>query len=312
MNLPMTAEQTSEPLPQRNEWLLSLHKPMGRCYSAGMDAKDRNRAKIAKAVLYIEDNLSDSLRASDIAKHAHLSPFHFQRLFCAYMGESINQYTAARRLEGAALKLVHHPDANLLHLALDSGFQTHSAFSKAFRKQFNVTPSTFRKNPESAQKGTDQNRRFLINASPSKTIETTGIIEPEAFYFQFRMSSGTRAGQFFQQNDQDISQQFTALLAEKSPPDLFLMSCFPDTPQNMNDDNVPVWFGGAFSAQSNNDWSDGWRKFEAGTWAVFEHWGDYSFLYQSWNRIYRNWLTQTEYVLRDEIPFEANLACWWH
>jgi AraC-like DNA-binding protein len=109
-----------------------------------MGTYDRNRAKIAKAALYIEDNLTVPLRASEIAEHAHLSPYHFQRLFYAYLGEPIGQYIGARRLEWAASKLAKSSDMNLLRLALDCGFQTHSAFSRAFRKQFGVSPSAFR------------------------------------------------------------------------------------------------------------------------------------------------------------------------
>ncbi len=273
-----------------------------------MNTQDRNRAKIAKAALYIEDNLSTSLRASDIAKYAHLSPFHFQRLFCAYMGEPIKQYIAVRRMEGAALELENHSRINLLQLALECGFQTHSAFSKAFRKQFGVSPAVFRDNPDGARKGVEKDRRFLISAPPSKTIEAAGVVEMGPFHFQFRQSSGTHEGQFFRQNDQNIGQQFSTLLGETIPPDLFLMSCFPSTPQNLNDDDVAIWFGGAFSAQVENDWSGDWHRFQAGRWAVFEHWGDYEFLYQTWNRIYRNWLPQTEYALRDDIPFEAYLG----
>lgn len=273
-----------------------------------MKTQDRNRAKIAKAALYIEENLSEPLRASDIARHAHLSHFHFQRLFCAYMGEPVNQYVAARRLEAAALELATCSNVNLFQLALGCGFQTHSAFSKAFRKQFGVSPSAFRSNPDAARKGIDQDRRFLISAPPSKTIETVGIVDLIPFRFQFRQSFGTSEGQFFRQNDQNIGHQFATLLAETTPPDLFLMSCFPNTPQSLNDSDVPIWFGGAFSDQTDSGWSKNWHSFEAGAWAVFEHWGDYGFLYQTWNRIYRNWLPQTDYVLRDDIPFEAYLG----
>jgi predicted transcriptional regulator YdeE len=85
------------------------------------------------------------------------------------------------------------------------------------------------------------------------------------------------------------------------------MSCFPDPPRNLNDSEANVWFGGAFIERTNTRWSNNWHQFRAGKWAVFEHWGGYEFLYQTWNRIYRNWLSQTEYMLRDDIPFEAYL-----
>jgi AraC family transcriptional regulator len=274
----------------------------------GMDTQNRNRAKIAKAAQYIEDNLSEGLRAFDIARYAHLSPFHFQRLFSAYMGEPVSQYIAARRLEKAALGLKECSNANILQLALDSGFQSHSAFSKAFKKQFGLSPSAFRNTPDAARQGIAQDRQFLVSTPSGKAIEVMDVIDLEHFHFQFRESSGTHEGQFFRQNDQDIGQQFSALLAKDSPPDMFLMSCFPNTPQNLNDANVPIWFGGAYSTQIDSDWSHAWRHFDTGTWAVFEHWGDYRFLYQTWNQIYRNWLPHADYVLRDDIPFESYVA----
>lgn len=272
-----------------------------------MQTQDRNRTKIAKAALYIEENLSGSLRAFDIANHANLSPFHFQRLFCAYMGEPVSQYIVVRRLEAAALELARNSSANILQVALDYGFQTHSAFSRAFGKQFGVSPSAFRNNPDAARKGVDQDRRFLISAPPSKTIEAVGIAELESFDFLYRQSSGTQEGQFFRHDDQNIALQFSSLLASPQPPDLFLMSCFPSTPQKLNDGDVPIWFGGAFSASAENNWSKEWHRFSAGSWAVFEHWGEYEFLYQTWNQIYRNWLPKSDHVLRDELPFEAYL-----
>lgn len=288
----------------KNGWYLWTFT-FDTCHSARMDVTDRNRAKIAKATLHIENNLAEPLRVSEIAKHANLSAFHFQRLFSAYRGEPISQYISARRLERAAIELTRNPNVNLLQLGLDSGFQTHSAFSKAFKRQFGVTPSAFRKAPSPLREGADQGRRLLVSVPQSRGFETIDIVKLPHFHFQFRTSFGTCDGQFFRQNDQDIGQQFAALLNEKAVPDLFLMSCFPDTPQNLNDSNALVWFGGAFSTQTETGWSNDWYQFDVGEWAVFEHRGDYGFLYQTWNRIYRNWFAQSEYLLRDELPFEA-------
>ena len=278
------------------------------CHLAPMETTDRNRAKIAEAAQYIERNLADPLRASDIAKHANLSVYHFQRLFSAHMGETVNQYISSRRLESAAKKLAHTPNIDLLQLGLDSGFQTHSAFSKAFRIKFGVAPSTLRKAPGAVREGADQGRRLLVSAPRSKFLETIEVVTLARFHFQFRTSSGTSDGPFFQQNDQDIGEQFAALLDEKPAPDLFLMSCFPDSPQNLNDWSAPVWFGGGFSEPTQSDWSKDWYRFEAGEWAVFEHRGDHRFLYQTWNLIYRNWFAQSDYLLRDAFPFEAYMT----
>jgi AraC family transcriptional regulator len=177
-----------------------------------MKTNDRIRGRIEKAVLYIEDNLSINLRASDIAKHAHLSPFHFQRLFSAYLGEPVSQYILSRRLERAARLLSTSNAINILELALDSGFDTHSSFSKAFKKRFAVSPSAFRDAPASAIKGVDIGRPFLIGSPGSKQIEAVENVDLPQFEFQFRKSQGTFSGSFFQQSDQDVSSQFTQLL----------------------------------------------------------------------------------------------------
>ncbi|WP_444883363.1 helix-turn-helix domain-containing protein [Microbulbifer sp. PSTR4-B] len=270
-----------------------------------MKRLDKNRNKVTQAAQLIEENLHRNLKITDIANHVHLSPFHFQRLFFAYMGEPVNRYIAVRRLETAALELTNTPNINLLQLAINCGFQTHSAFSRAFKKQFGISPSAFRNSPEAAETGVQQGRPYLINQPPRQVIEPVEIVTLRPFYFRFQQSRGTYEGQFFHKSDLDIGAYFLALLKETVPPDQFLMSCFPNTPQMLNDDTVTVWYGGAYSERPNNNKSYNWHMFDAGTWAVFEHWGDYKFLYQTWNQIYRNWLAQTAYRLRDEFPFEA-------
>ncbi len=55
------------------------------------------------------------------------------------MGEPVNQYVAVRRLEAAALRLENCSSVNLLQLALDCGFQTHSAFFQCSNPLFGTT-----------------------------------------------------------------------------------------------------------------------------------------------------------------------------
>ena len=270
-----------------------------------MKTNDRIRMRIEKAVLYIEDNLSINLRASDIARHAHLSPFHFQRLFSAYLGEPVSQYILSRRLERAARSLSASNAINILELALDSGFDTHSSFSKAFKKKFTVSPSTFRDSPALAKKGVDTGRPFLIASPGSKQIESVENVDLQQFEFQYRKSHGTLSGSFFQLSDQDVSSQFVHLLKLNTDRCHQTISCFPQSPQGLNENSIPIWFGGSFTSRSSNPWSKNWYTFSAGKWAVFEHWGDYGFLYQTWNQIYRGWLSQSNFTLREEMPFEA-------
>jgi AraC family transcriptional regulator len=272
------------------------------------DLNDHTRARLEKALLYIDANLSDNMKVTDIARHASLSPFHFQRLFSAYLGEPVSRYVLLRRLERAARTLASDPEANILDLALDVGFETHSAFSKAFRQHYGQSPSMFRMGETEAPSGPDKGRPYLLANPGGVRTEVPEIIQLAAFELQYRQSSGTASGTFFQLHDKDIGQQFAALLVANPDPCLNTISCFPESPQGLNDTAVPIWFGGMFATCTDNNWSAHWQGFEGGKWAVFDHVGEYSFLYQTWNRIYRNWLPQSGFDLRDALPFEAYIT----
>lgn len=256
----------------------------------------------------MENNLSSNLTAREIAGHAHLSPFHFQRLFSAYMGEPVSHYFLTRRLEKAAQTLAETPETNLLDLALNIGFETHSSFSKAFKKKFGISPSAFSEYPTKANISQDQKRPYLLPSNTGLLVQTPTIIHVPEFEFQYRQSMGTITGSFFREKDQDIGRQFNQLLKQSKGQCKLVASCFPEQPQTLNDEQAIIWFGGIFDQGINTSWSNNWYHFEAGEWARFEHIGGYAYLYQTWNYIYRRWLPQTNWLLRDELPFETYIS----
>ena len=56
---------------------------------------------INAAIDYMEAHLKDAVTLSDIAKHVHLSAFHFQRAFSLLTGMSPAEYLRKRRLSQA-------------------------------------------------------------------------------------------------------------------------------------------------------------------------------------------------------------------
>lgn len=101
------------------------------------------QARILAACRYLEDRLDDDPPLEDVAKAAHFSPFHFHRLFRGITGETVRGYTRRLRLERAAHHLTHS-DRDILTIALDAQYNSHEAFTRAFTKRFNTTPSAFR------------------------------------------------------------------------------------------------------------------------------------------------------------------------
>ncbi len=98
---------------------------------------------VARAEWFIESFLTESLTLEGIAEHCRASPFHLTRAFTARRGMSLMRYVWRRRLSSAALALAN-TDQSVLAIALDAGYGSHEAFSRAFKAEFNLTPSQVR------------------------------------------------------------------------------------------------------------------------------------------------------------------------
>jgi AraC family transcriptional regulator len=82
-----------------------------------------------------------SLRA--LASRARRSPFELHRSFRRLVGETIKQYTLRVRLDRAAAELVSGR-RTILEIALAAGFGSHEVFTRAFRRRFGLSPSSYR------------------------------------------------------------------------------------------------------------------------------------------------------------------------
>lgn len=99
---------------------------------------------LTRTINWIELNLDQPLTLAQIAVEAGLSPYHFSRVFSARMGRSVMAHVRGRRLMRAARRLAENPEARLVDLALDCGFESQEAFTRAFKRIFGVAPGQFR------------------------------------------------------------------------------------------------------------------------------------------------------------------------
>ena len=98
---------------------------------------------VGRALWYIESHFSAELSLEEIAAMGGVSRFHMTRAFSAATGHSIMRYVRARRLTEAARALSDGaPD--ILALAIEAGYGSHEAFTRAFRDQFGTTPEEVR------------------------------------------------------------------------------------------------------------------------------------------------------------------------
>ena len=92
---------------------------------------------------YIREHIDEPLNRQVLADVAGFSVPHFHRIFTAYVGENITGYVRRERMVRAGRKL-RMGAVDITEVALAAGYDSHAAFSKAFKQQFGISPSEFR------------------------------------------------------------------------------------------------------------------------------------------------------------------------
>ncbi len=90
-------------------------------------------------VRYIEEHLKEYLSVQILANYFGYSEFHFSRLFKKQMGVPAMEYVCKRRLYVASEEILK--GAKIIDVAFEFGWQSHSSFTKSFKREFGFSPS---------------------------------------------------------------------------------------------------------------------------------------------------------------------------
>jgi len=268
-------------------------------------SRHKRAAEIAQATVFIEQRLELALSIDTIADEVGLSAFHFQRLFIASLGESVADYIRRRRLERGALLLHQQSHSSVIDIALAAGFESHSAFSRAFRSHFGLSPSAFRRGP-GATTVTGNRRPLLLPARQHDLALAVDLITLPTLWLLYRQRAGMVNGSYFP-SQEGIAAEFEALAAQAGDDYWGNCSAYDGGPSSFSDERAIGYYGGLFEYQPSLPWSEHSKKLPAGLWAVVPHFGSYQHLYMSWNKAVRNWLPGAGFSLRHDWAFETYL-----
>lgn len=104
----------------------------------------KNSELVKKAILYISQNFSNSLTLEKVAKQVHLNPSYFSTMFKQSTGSSFKEYLNMVRIEESK-RLLANTEYSLIDIAVATGFDDQSYFSKVFKKFTGLTPKQYRK-----------------------------------------------------------------------------------------------------------------------------------------------------------------------
>ena len=99
---------------------------------------------VDSARAFLASRFAEPMNLETIGRAVGVSPFHLCRIFRAATGTTVSRYRHKLRLR-AALERVASEQADLSAVALESGYSSHSHFTAAFRREFGLTPSQFRR-----------------------------------------------------------------------------------------------------------------------------------------------------------------------
>jgi len=134
--------------------------------------------RINRALNYAQEKLPGHVELEEVAKIAAFSPYYFHRVFLLVVGENFSQFMRKRRLEWAAIALLK-TQSRIIDIALDAGFESQEAFSRAFKNYFDITPAKFRK-VGSGPQATFLSLMPLFNSEKGAIMQAQ-LIEKEGF-----------------------------------------------------------------------------------------------------------------------------------
>ncbi len=114
--------------------------------------------RIAEAISFITSRVNDQPTLEEIAGHLHLSPFHFQRLFCRWAGVTPKRYLQVLTLERA--KQLLSESKSVLEVSDSLGLSSGSRLYDHFVQLEAVTPGEFK------MRGTGVTIEYAIQDTP--------------------------------------------------------------------------------------------------------------------------------------------------
>lgn len=252
---------------------------------------------ILKAQLFIENNLDEELLLAEIAKVACMSPYHFHRIFHGLTGETVNAFVRRLRMEKAANKL-RYTEEPVTDIALDSGYETPSSFSRAFQKTIGDSPKRYRtENRDLAElnKKITNKEKKMITPEITKIKETPVLfVRKVGSYEETPSLAWKELMQFAKENHLNLSEAKRYSISLDNP---------------TITDEEKLRFDACLTAPKEmiEKGSVGRKTLRGGKYAVFIHEGAYEKLEETFTEIFRDWYPESKEKIADAPCFCEHL-----
>jgi AraC family transcriptional regulator len=128
--------------------------------------------RLERVAAYLEAHLADTLDLNALADVAHLSPYHFHRIYHAIVGETLAATVRRLRLQRAAGYLAQ-TSRSIADIARATGYDNVQSFTRIFKTQYGIPPAQYRSS------GTHTRFRTTASSQP-QLLREVRVLETEA------------------------------------------------------------------------------------------------------------------------------------
>ena len=258
---------------------------------------------------YIENNLYETHTSEKLAGISGFSKYHFHRIFKSMTKESVFQYFTRTKLELVASTLIARPDLSITDVAYQFGFSDSAAFSRTFKKYYDMSPREFRKQYSNNCKDSLLKTIYTKNVN-SKTNTVKGeveIITMDSLPVIYHRKIG--AYKDLENYLGSIEKLFTFaikqnLIDEKKSKPLAVYHSYPDfSDEEKQRTSICLFIKEPITIDDESN--IGYMSILSGTYAV-THFEIFQSEYgDAWDFLYEEWLPQSGYLPRNYFPFEV-------
>jgi len=253
------------------------------------------RKRLNRVVDYLYQHLDDNIRIDDLAEIAHLSSYHWHRIYTAMQGETVATTLKRLRLERAANKL-SNTNTSILTIAKTAQYSSSEAFGRAFKEAYDLTPAAYREQGSHSEFKNanliDDHERFDVSIEPLNT-SVCASVSHTGDYMQINHAMGTLFGALAEQQ----------LLNEST----VMMAVFFDDPDTTTADNLrsaacsPIAKDVVLTAPLER------LELLQGNYAKLLYTGPYADMKDAYRWLYGTWLPNSGYEAADAPGVEMYL-----
>lgn len=258
--------------------------------------------RLNSAINYIEEHLCDEADYDEMAKLACCSTYHFQRMF-AYMADTtLSEYIRRRRMSRAVADL-QDGSQKIIDIALKYGYDSPTAFNRAFKSVHGVAPSKIKTDGVSIKAFPPISFKITIKGAQQMEYK---IEKKDAFRI---VGISVPLHREMEKNFEEVPKMWAKAATDGTIPKL--ASMMNSEPMGVlgvsicNDENWRYFIAVASDSEIDNTLEE--HIVPAATWAIFSGSGEGRSIQELEKRIVTEWLPTSGYEYANAPDIEVYL-----